>query len=100
MHKLLLLIGGHYLCDFGLQTDFIFEFRTPGKPSWGHVMTAHCAMHAAIVLMITNSWKMALAEFAIHFAVDCAKCKNKISMNVDQSIHLLCKLVWCGLSGF
>lgn len=98
MNLLLFLIFAHYLCDFGLQNDFIAKFKVPGSaPFWYHVMMAHCAMQALGVMVVTHNSKLALAEFATHFAIDYFKCLKKLSFNQDQALHLICKLIWFGL---
>lgn len=95
MNALLLLICGHYLADFGFQNDFTAKFKAPGSaPFWVHVMVSHCAIQALPVLLVTGMWQLALAEFAAHFLVDCAKCLGYLSFTQDQVIHLVCKAVW------
>jgi hypothetical protein len=93
-----LLLFGHYLADFPLQGDFIAKYKAPKSADyWFHVMTAHCVIQGGIVSLITHNLWLGLAEFVIHFCVDCLKCKGKLTFNQDQAIHLLCKLLWWGL---
>ena len=35
-----------------------------------------------------------MAEAAIHWITDDAKCRGRISFNMDQAIHVVCKAVW------
>lgn len=98
MNALLLLIFGHYLADFGFQNDFTAKFKAPGSaPFWVHVMVSHCAMQALSVLLVTNRWELAVAEFACHFVIDCNKCRGNLSFNQDQALHLMCRFAYWGL---
>lgn len=98
MKTILFLVFAHYLCDFGLQNDFIAKFKAPqSAPFWFHVMIGHCSMHALGVLLITQNPRLAIAEFCAHFVIDYFKCKQRLSFNQDQSLHILCKLAWWGL---
>jgi len=95
MRELILLIIGHYVCDFGLQNDFIAKFKAPrSAPFWGHVMTAHCAIQALPVMLVTQRWELALSEFCMHFLIDSFKCMGIIGFDADQAFHILCKLTW------
>lgn len=100
MTNFLLLIFAHYLCDFGLQNDFIAKFKVPKSAGfWVHVMVAHCSMQALGVLLVTKNPYLALAEFVSHFIIDYAKCTQKLTFNQDQALHLFCKCVWFYLMG-
>jgi hypothetical protein len=98
MNQLILLLAGHALCDYPLQGDFLSRAKNaanpiPGVP-WWQAMWAHAAIHAGMVLLVLGMWPFALAEFVIHFGTDYAKCSGRISYNVDQSIHIGCKVAW------
>jgi len=100
--RLLLLFAAHALCDYPLQGDFLARGKNlkaplPGVP-WYQCMLAHALIHAGAVAFITHSTGLGLAELAIHFAVDVAKCEGKITFNVDQAIHYGCKVVWAFLA--
>lgn len=101
MRILLLLFAGHALCDYPLQGDFLARGKNhtapfPGLPSW-QLLLAHCFIHMGMVLLITNSIWMALAELVIHYATDYAKCDGRINFNQDQAIHYGCKILWAVL---
>lgn len=94
---LLLLCAGHALCDYPLQR-FLSEAKNhmkpiPGVPAW-QALLAHCFIHMGMVLLITNSIPLAVAELVIHFYTDEAKCDNRISFSQDQAIHYGCKILW------
>ena len=89
---LFLLIAGHFVCDYPLQGEFLAKaknFKNPitGTP-WYQAMVAHSYIHSAAVFLITGSFLLALLEFIVHFATDCAKCAGWIDLNIDQMIHI------------
>lgn len=92
------LLVAHMLADYPLQGDFLAKAKNrtapiPGVP-WEQAMVAHCAIHGGAVGLITGHWWLGVAEAVIHFVTDDAKCRGKISFNVDQAIHIHCKLIW------
>lgn len=95
---LFLLIFGHFLADYPLQGEFLSKAKNRntdvGKVFWKHALPAHAFIHAGFVAMFTGSLILAFAEFAVHGVTDFLKCENKISLNVDQAIHIGCKVVW------
>jgi hypothetical protein len=95
---LFLLLFGHALADYPLQGDFLAQAKNRntelGKLFWPHALAAHAIIHGGFVLVITGSIWMALAESFIHAGTDWLKCESKITLNVDQAIHIACKVVW------
>lgn len=100
------LLCSHAVCDFALQSDAMAKGKNrhnqttppPGakyQPSWGHWLTAHAMIHGAGVYVITGVWWLGLAEAACHWVIDFNKCDNRIGMNTDQALHLVCKVAWC-----
>jgi hypothetical protein len=92
------LLAAHALCDYPLQGDFLArgknqEAPLPGVP-WYQCAVAHALIHAGAVGAITRSTPLALAEFAVHFATDYAKCAGKLTYNQDQAIHYGTKVLW------
>lgn len=99
MGMLILLLAWHCLADYPLQGDFLAKSKNriagiPGVP-WYQAMAAHSAIHASGVFVITNSALLAATEFIAHFVIDDAKCRNAISFNTDQALHIALKLVYC-----
>lgn len=93
-----LMVFAHALADYPLQGDFLAKAKShkapiPGVP-WYQALSAHSAIHAGAVGLITGSVVLALAEFFIHCATDFLKCDGKISFNTDQFIHVACKAIW------
>lgn len=98
---LVALIGAHALADYPLQGDFLAKAKNrttpvPGVP-WWQALGAHVAIQGAFVALITGVWWLFIAEAAIHWFTDDAKCRGKISFNTDQAIHVGCKFVWLGV---
>lgn len=99
---LFLLIVVHMVADYPLQGPFLSEAKNRntavGKLFWPHALAAHSLIHAGGVFLLTQSLWLALAEAVIHAATDWLKCENRISINVDQAIHIGCKVLWAALS--
>jgi Protein of unknown function (DUF3307) len=95
---ILMLCAGHALCDYPLQGDFLSRGKNHKTPftgmAWQQLLLAHCLIHMGMVLLITGSIWLALAELVIHYATDWAKCDGRINFNTDQAIHYTCKLLW------
>lgn len=95
---LALLVFGHCLADYALQSDFMAKaknYRTPNPhASWYHVLFAHAAIHGGIVGIITQNVWFGIAETAVHFCIDWVKCSGKISFDFDQTLHYACKYLW------
>ncbi len=95
MYLFLSLIFSHYLCDFALQNDFIARHKARGSCDfWVHVLTAHSCIQAFGVLLVTHRASLAVAELLAHWSIDFLKCEKKIDLNIDQALHLTCKLIY------
>jgi len=91
------LMIGHFLCDYPLQGDFLARAKAPGgvvAVPWYQAMTAHCAIHAGSVWLITHSWQLAVLEFIAHFLIDRMKTDGMTTLNQDQALHAICKAAW------
>jgi hypothetical protein len=89
---------GHALADYAWQTDFIAKGKNrftpiPGVP-WYYIMAAHSMIHAGMVGLFTGRMEFAIAEFALHFMIDCMKCEGITNIHHDQAAHTACKLAW------
>lgn len=95
---LIALIGAHFFFDFAGQGDFMAKAKNPLAPipgvPWRTVLTAHAAIHATAVALITGVWWLFLFEYAAHSAIDEGKCRGAYGFNADQIAHLICKLAW------
>ena len=97
----LMLAMGHFLADFALQSDRMAVEKCPGRGAvlpWGWWLSAHAAIHGLLVAAITGLPLLGLAEWVIHGCVDLGKCRQWYGINVDQMLHLLCKLLWTALA--
>lgn len=95
---LFLLLAAHALADYPLQGPFLSEAKNRntaiGKVFWPHALLAHSIIHGGFVLLLTGSVWLGIAEVCIHAATDWLKCEGRISLNVDQLIHVACKAAW------
>lgn len=92
------LLFAHFLLDYALQGDFLSRAKNRTAPiphvPWYQAMFAHTAMHGLAVGFITGIPLFAILEMAIHWWTDDAKCRGELTFNQDQTIHVVCKLVW------
>ena len=94
---LALLAMGHFLGDFGLQSDRMAAEKCRGQDAtlpWQWWLTGHAPIHGLIVALLTGVPALGLAEWGAHTLIDYGKCKHRYRIGVDQSLHLLCKLLW------
>lgn len=89
----LMLIGAHWVCDYPLQGDFLAKAKFEGPLRVYHLV-AHAGIHGAAVALVTGNVWLGLAEWAAHIVIDELKVRGKTSFAVDQTLHVLCKLVW------
>lgn len=104
---LFLLIAGHALADFVLQTETmamgknrhsgIHEEKGQHFPPWQYWLSAHTLIHGGIVFLITQSLILGLLETALHTVIDALKCEGKLSFHQDQALHMICKIVYCAV---
>lgn len=93
------LLVGHALADYPLQGEFVARFKAPGtvldgQTVWPWVLGAHALIHGGMVLAITASPILAVAETVLHAGIDYAKCRRWIGFHTDQAMHVACKLAW------
>jgi hypothetical protein len=102
---LFLLLAGHALADFGLQTEFIARFKSHrekldignGKGAdfiWVHVLISHSLLHGLAVFLILGNLWLALAETVAHTIIDFLKSEGLFGFHTDQLIHISCKFAW------
>lgn len=94
---LFVLITVHFLADYPLQGDFLGRFKcrkANGPVPWWHCLTAHASIHALGVGLVTGQWILGLIEFVLHWLIDFGKCENAYGINVDQGLHIICKLLY------
>ena len=92
-----LLCMGHFLGDFGLQSDRMAAEKCRGHDEtlpWQWWLIGHAAIHGLIVALLTGIPALGLAEWGAHALIDYGKCQLRYRISFDQSLHLLCKLLW------
>ena len=96
-----LLVFGHMLADYPLQGDFLSKAKNRFHPlagmPWYQAMLAHSVIHGGLVGLVTGSLWLGLAETAVHWLIDDAKCAGRIGFNCDQLLHIGSKLLWVAL---
>ncbi len=91
------LIMGHLIGDFVLQSDRMAIEKCPGKDktlNWSWWLSGHASTHALLVYFVTGNIAACLSEFICHFAIDFMKCRHKFRLSTDQLLHALCKVIW------
>ena len=93
-----LMIFGHMLGDYPLQGDFLAKAKNrfnplPGTP-WYHALAAHAVIHGGLVFLATGSVILGVLETIVHAIIDDTKCRGAISFNIDQALHICCKVIW------
>jgi hypothetical protein len=99
---LFLLMVGHAIADYPLQGQFMAEGKNRhtalGKMYWPHALAAHSIIHGGFVAAVTGSAALGVAETVAHGITDWLKCEGRISINMDQAIHIVRKIVWFSLA--
>ena len=106
-----MLIAGHALADFALQSDSMAKGKNrnlidtsmvpPGQtytPCWPYWLGSHALIHGLVVSLVTGIWWLGLAETVVHFAIDFAKCESWTGVHQDQALHVACKVAWVMLA--
>lgn len=102
---LFLLVAGHAIGDFALQTDWIAANKERPKNNgmnseckrqtiWPYVLAAHSLHHGLIVFLITQRLSLGIAETIVHGISDFAKGERYFGFQTDQWIHIGSKLLW------
>lgn len=102
---LFLLLCGHAVADFALQTEWVALNKERPKASgddsarrtpmvWPYVLTAHSLHHGLIVFLITQKLSLGLAETIVHAMSDFGKGEGRYGFHIDQWIHISSKFVW------
>ena len=94
----ILLLFGHCLADYPLQTDKLAVGKCPGSSvagvHWTYWLAGHAGTHALVVALLTNNIWLGVAEFALHYIIDTCKCKGYFNLAFDQFLHVACKAAW------
>jgi len=92
------LLGAHFFFDYAGQGEYMAKGKNPNTPwpdtPYWSVLFGHAMIHGAAVALITQVWWIGLLETIIHGTTDLAKCNGHINFNTDQTIHVICKVIW------
>jgi len=110
-HLFVLLLAGHYLADFALQTQYMAENKaTVFKKALGfHVLTAHAFIHGLVAAVISRHYTVGIIVGLSHWVIDFLKASELIDdrfphtagarrngqkvglygINIDQTLHIL-----------
>ena len=100
LNLLILLTLAHFVCDFVLQSDRMAVEKSSGRDVtlyWGWWLSAHAATHGLAVALLTGIPVLGLMEMFLHAIIDWAKIRFRLTLVLDQCLHLLCKLIWVSL---
>lgn len=104
------LTAGHAIADYPLQGEFVARLKNrhdalnqPPYPLgssglWGWGLGLHGLIHGAFVAFTTGYISLGIAETISHVVIDWLKCEKKIGFHTDQTLHILCKIVWAILA--
>lgn len=98
------LLVAHAIADYPLQGEFLAKAKNrfdpiPGVP-WYQALGAHALIHAGAVGWATGSVTLGAAEWVCHGLIDDLKCGRRIGYNIDQLLHVVCKVIWVGVIYF
>lgn len=104
MERIFLFLVGHAVCDFVLQGEVMGNGKSRAKnaagshgdgfPRWYYWLAAHALTHGGAVYLITGAWWLGALEAGAHAAIDYLKCEGRISFDLDQALHVGCKLAY------
>jgi len=104
--RLILLMMGHALADFALQSDSMARGKNLHSPilnvpagqkpqvCWQYWLAAHGLIHGLMVSLVTGNLLLGLLETLAHCAIDFGKCDNYYGIHEDQLMHFACKVLW------
>jgi hypothetical protein len=95
----------HALLDFALQPNVMASAKSRSSrhhqrvsedfPPWYYWLGAHSLGHGGAVYLISGSAVLGLVETVLHALIDYFRCEKKISLALDQGLHILCKVAYC-----
>ena len=93
-----LLICGHALADFALQSEAMAIGKNRNSTKfrvlpWGYWLTSHALIHGLAVTLVLGPI-FGVAEFVAHWLIDFGKCESWYGIHYDQMLHLGCKCLW------
>jgi len=91
------LLAGHAIADLALQPAGLSAGKRSTRASerW-RTLAAHGACHGFFVCLILSA-PLGLAEAVSHALIDRGKGRGWYGNEVDQSLHVACKILWLAL---
>jgi hypothetical protein len=96
-----MLALGHFVADFGLQSDRMANEKCPGTQGvlpWQWWLGSHGAIHGFMVGLLSGQAWLGLLEWLVHVAIDRGKCRHSYGLVADQLLHLGSKGLWALLA--
>jgi len=87
----LMLVAGHYLADYALQSDFMAKNKADAlKTAMGfHTLTAHAAIQGLVAGLLSQNFTIGIVVAITHWIIDYGKAaKNWYGINIDQFLHI------------
>ncbi|BAS04997.1 hypothetical protein [Ralstonia phage RSF1] len=96
------LLAVHLYFDFPGQGQFLSDIKNKQVEvfPWWFGLSAHCLIQAAGTFGVVwlfypgLALRLALAEFILHWTIDCLRVQKRISAMGDQLLHTFCKLAY------
>jgi hypothetical protein len=85
------LLNFAFLLAWHANMDYVAQIPRKHERWWA--MALHAGAHG-VGPWVLFGWQFALAEMAAHALIDTGKGKGWYTTVVDQSLHVLCKVVW------
>jgi hypothetical protein len=93
--KLFLLLFAHCLSDYVFQNDFMARGkRRKFNKYWYIMLLAHSIINGGFVYLFIGNIYLGFLEIGIHFIIDFLKCEEKIDLQVDQTLHVISKIIY------
>ena len=105
--RLFLLLVGHALADFSLQSDVMAKLKNRRNkpdwipegqkyvPTWFYWLMAHSLIHGGVVYVVTYNVWFSIIETIMHGVIDFLKCENITNPHIDQFLHFIIKIIYC-----
>ena len=94
------LIAAHAAGDFALQPDTMAQGKDRHHDpklhgvDWWYWLTSHALVQGAGVALVTQSVTLGCCEVVAHWLIDFGKVERRYGIHVDQTLHIICKVVW------
>ena len=88
----LTLVAGHYLADYGLQSDFMVKQKENAlKTAMGfHALMAHAAIQGLVAGLLSHNFTIGVIVAMTHWLIDLGRgAKGWYGINIDQLLHIL-----------